>query len=110
MADKINVDAASQQRLRGKAPSGAGSGQVVGAEKSDEDLAKGKDTEKLTSGLGTVKTAKGGGADMPKQRPDEDPHAFGERMRQWRDAQRDGKKDAVGGLLKARQAEAKGAY
>lgn len=81
----------------------------VKAEKTTMDETE---KEKLRSGLSSGKAAKGGGEDMPKPMAGEDmmTPAYRERVRQWREAKRSGKKDAVGGLLKQRQAEAKEAY
>jgi len=78
MSDYVDRIARKKQADRAGGPTS------IAPEKSDEELAKTKDTEKLTSGLSSGKAAKGGGADMPKQEPGEDAATYGERLRKWR--------------------------
>jgi hypothetical protein len=75
---EIDVARASRNRLQKKTESGTSSVKGDGT-----DFAA-TEREKLTSGLGSGKTAKGGGSDMPKQNPGEDAGAFGARVAAWR--------------------------
>jgi hypothetical protein len=76
--DPIDTATASRERLRKKNPTGTATLKGDAADKPAVESDFG------TTDLGSGKTARGGGADMPKQTPGESPGSYAERLRKWR--------------------------
>jgi len=74
-----DVGVKSRERLKSKKEQGGSA--TVTAESTDTSATE---RERLTSGLGSGRAAKGGGDNMPKQEPGEAPAAFGARVAAWR--------------------------
>jgi hypothetical protein len=96
MADRPKIDIEYASRLRMGAKKEGGSSTVKG---SGADFGA-TEREKLSSGLGTGKTAKGGGSGMPKQSDYATTAAWSEAMRKWREGQRtqSAQKKALAGM------------